>query len=175
MWSPIPGISCRTVLKSRCADDLDGAPVRRIPRKKWEWKTSSATDRASRGSSQYRPLYSRRGPHSTPYYLSRSMREEVTWSVGKIQNSAGRSSRSAERTEGIDSAPDRSMSVGEIQDCYATYADRLHRFEWLDRVLTGEYRRERFGDVEGTFSMSRAGPGPTSVTCRTRSTTSAST
>ncbi len=39
------------------------------------------------------------------------------------------------------------MSVDEIRASYAEYADWMHRFEWADRLVTGRYRRERFGDV----------------------------
>lgn len=41
------------------------------------------------------------------------------------------------------------MSVSEIEESYAEYADRMHRFEWLDRLFIGRYRQAQFGDVDG--------------------------
>jgi len=41
------------------------------------------------------------------------------------------------------------MSVTELQSAYADYADWFHRFEFVDRLVTGRYRRERLADVEG--------------------------
>lgn len=68
-------------------------------------------------------------------------------------------SSSADRTPGGDSAAERWMSVEDIQESYATYADWLHRFERFDRFLTGEYRRERFGDVDGDVLDVACGTG----------------
>ncbi|WP_092894069.1 class I SAM-dependent methyltransferase [Halopelagius inordinatus] len=51
------------------------------------------------------------------------------------------------------------MSVSEIKDSYAEYADRMHRFEWIDRVILGRYRRDRFGDVEGRVLDVACGTG----------------
>ena len=48
-----------------------------------------------------------------------------------------------------DAASDRPMSVSDIKESYAEYADQMHRFEWIDRVILGRYRQSRFGDVEG--------------------------
>ncbi|SFH06296.1 Ubiquinone/menaquinone biosynthesis C-methylase UbiE [Halopelagius inordinatus] len=59
----------------------------------------------------------------------------------------------------IDPAPNRPMSVSEIKDSYAEYADRMHRFEWIDRVILGRYRRDRFGDVEGRVLDVACGTG----------------
>lgn len=41
------------------------------------------------------------------------------------------------------------MSVSEIEEWYAEYADRMHRFEWVDRLFIGRYRQAQFGDVDG--------------------------
>jgi ubiquinone/menaquinone biosynthesis C-methylase UbiE len=41
------------------------------------------------------------------------------------------------------------MSVSEIEEWYTEYADRMHRFEWLDRLFIGRYRQAQFGDVDG--------------------------
>lgn len=51
------------------------------------------------------------------------------------------------------------MSIAEIRASYAEYADRLHRFEFADRLLTGRYRRERFGDVDGRVLDVACGTG----------------
>jgi ubiquinone/menaquinone biosynthesis C-methylase UbiE len=51
------------------------------------------------------------------------------------------------------------MSVSEIRASYAEYADWIHRFEWFDRAVTGRYRRDRFGDVEGTVLDVACGTG----------------
>ncbi|WP_241432794.1 class I SAM-dependent methyltransferase [Natrinema pellirubrum] len=48
-----------------------------------------------------------------------------------------------------DPASNRPMSVSEIEESYAEYADRMHRFEWLDRLFIGRYRQAQFGDVDG--------------------------
>lgn len=64
-----------------------------------------------------------------------------------------------ERRAGSDPASNRPMSVTEIQASYAEYADWLHRFEWFDRLVTGRYRRTRFGDVEGRVLDVACGTG----------------
>ena len=53
----------------------------------------------------------------------------------------------------------RPMSVTDIRASYAEYADWMHRFEWLDRLITGRYRRDRFGDVEGRVLDVACGTG----------------
>jgi len=40
------------------------------------------------------------------------------------------------------------MSVSDIRDSYAEYADGIRRLEWLDRLVIGRHRRHRFGDVD---------------------------
>lgn len=51
------------------------------------------------------------------------------------------------------------MSVSEIQASYAEYADRLHRLEFIDRLITGRYRRDRFGDIDGKVLDVACGTG----------------
>lgn len=58
-----------------------------------------------------------------------------------------------------DAASTRSMSVSDIKDAYAEYADSMHRLEWLDRVVIGRYRQARFGDVEGRVLDVACGTG----------------
>ncbi|SFC20210.1 phosphatidylethanolamine N-methyltransferase /phosphatidyl-N-methylethanolamine N-methyltransferase [Halobiforma haloterrestris] len=43
----------------------------------------------------------------------------------------------------------RPMSLEEIRESYADCAPWMDRFDWLDRRLTGRYRRELFGDASG--------------------------
>lgn len=64
-------------------------------------------------------------------------------------------------TEADDRDPvgNRPMSVADIKSSYAEYADWMHCFEWLDRLITGRYRRERFGDVEGRVLDVACGTG----------------
>jgi ubiquinone/menaquinone biosynthesis C-methylase UbiE len=66
---------------------------------------------------------------------------------------------SHEKATGHGPASNRPMSVEEIQASYAEYADLMHRFEWLDRLLTGRYRRRRFGDVTGRVLDVACGTG----------------
>jgi len=56
-------------------------------------------------------------------------------------------------------AANRPMSVEEIQSAYAKYADWVDRFDWLDRLLTGRYRRRQFGDAEGRVLDVACGTG----------------
>ena len=66
--------------------------------------------------------------------------------------------RAEQRTDS-DSVPNRSMSVSEIEASYAEYADWIHRFERIDRLVTGRHRRHRFGDVNGTVLDVACGTG----------------
>ena len=52
------------------------------------------------------------------------------------------------------------MSTADIQEAYARYADRIRRFEAVDRLVTGRYRRERFADVTGRVLDVACGTGP---------------
>ncbi|MFA1609998.1 class I SAM-dependent methyltransferase [Halobellus rubicundus] len=54
---------------------------------------------------------------------------------------------------------DRPMSLDEIRASYDEYADWLHRFERIERLVTGRYRRERFGDVGGRVLDVACGTG----------------
>lgn len=56
-------------------------------------------------------------------------------------------------------AGNRPMSVGEIRTAYDEYADWIHRFEPVERLVTGRYRRERFGDVSGRVLDVACGTG----------------
>ncbi|WP_066416204.1 class I SAM-dependent methyltransferase [Halorubrum aethiopicum] len=58
-----------------------------------------------------------------------------------------------------DPASNRPMSVSAIRESYDEYADRMSRFEPVDRVLLGRYRRARFGDVDGRVLDVACGTG----------------
>ncbi|ELZ43073.1 type 11 methyltransferase [Halorubrum californiense DSM 19288] len=51
------------------------------------------------------------------------------------------------------------MSVSDIKESYDEYADQMDRFEWIDSVILGRYRRARFGDVEGRVLDVACGTG----------------
>ncbi|MFC6942623.1 class I SAM-dependent methyltransferase [Salinirubellus sp. GCM10025818] len=51
------------------------------------------------------------------------------------------------------------MSISDIKASYAEYADWIHRFERLDRLVTGRHRRDRFGDVNGEVLDVACGTG----------------
>lgn len=53
----------------------------------------------------------------------------------------------------------RPTSVAEIRDAYAECADWMDRLDWLDRYLTGRYRREAFGSAEGCVLDVACGTG----------------
>lgn len=58
-----------------------------------------------------------------------------------------------------DPAARRPMSLAEIRESYAECAPWAARLDWLDRKLTGRYRREIFGDVEGRVLDVACGTG----------------
>ncbi|WP_246998410.1 class I SAM-dependent methyltransferase [Halosolutus gelatinilyticus] len=62
--------------------------------------------------------------------------------------------------DGRDPAARRPKSIEEIRAVYADCADWADRFDWLDRRLTGRYRRELFGDAEGRVLDVACGTGP---------------
>ncbi|MFC4544045.1 class I SAM-dependent methyltransferase [Halosolutus amylolyticus] len=66
------------------------------------------------------------------------------------------------RTAARDSGPAarRPMSIEEIRDSYAECADWAARFDWLERRLTGRYRRELFQGAEGRVLDVACGTGP---------------
>ena len=68
------------------------------------------------------------------------------------------SHRHRSRTE-TDPVSNRPMSLAEIKDSYAEYADWIHRFDWLAHLVTGRYRRTRFGDVDGKILDVACGTG----------------
>ena len=56
-------------------------------------------------------------------------------------------------------ASNRTMSVSDIKDSYAEFADGMSRLEWLDRIVIGRRRRHRFGDVDGRVLDVACGTG----------------
>lgn len=62
-------------------------------------------------------------------------------------------------TESRDPAARRPMSIAEIRDSYADCAPWIDRFDWLDRRLTGRYRRDAFEDAEGRVLDVACGTG----------------
>lgn len=54
---------------------------------------------------------------------------------------------------------DRPMSLTEIRTSYDAYADWIHRFERVEQLVTGRYRRDRFGDVSGRILDVACGTG----------------
>ncbi|WP_313693605.1 class I SAM-dependent methyltransferase [Halorarum halobium] len=62
-------------------------------------------------------------------------------------------------TPGRTPASDRPKSLAEIRATYAEQAESIHRFERVNRLLTGRYRRERFGDVTGRVLDVACGTG----------------
>jgi len=58
-----------------------------------------------------------------------------------------------------DPASNRPKTLSEIRAAYAGQADWIHRLEWADRLVTGRYRRARFGDVEGEVLDVACGTG----------------
>ncbi len=83
------------------------------------------------------------------------------------------SHRHRSRTE-TDPASNRPMSLSEIKESYAEYADWIQRFDWLARLVTGRYRRKRFGDVDGKVLTSLVGRERTSDIFQRLSNSSAS-
>lgn len=66
-------------------------------------------------------------------------------------------SRSA--SAAADPAANRPMSVEDVREAYARYADWIDRLGWLDRLLTGRYRRRRFASAEGRVLDVACGTG----------------
>ena len=76
-------------------------------------------------------------------------------------NSTTHSDEQRRHAAGSDRSPpaDDAKSLSDIRDTYAAYADWMHRFEVFDRAVTGRYRRERFGDVDGRVLDVACGTG----------------
>lgn len=55
--------------------------------------------------------------------------------------------------------PDRPMSASDIGATYDENASQFARFERLDRLLTGRYRRRQFGDASGRVLDVACGTG----------------
>ncbi len=53
----------------------------------------------------------------------------------------------------------RRASVAEVRETYATQADRMARLTWLNRLLTGRYRRDLFGRAGGRVLDVACGTG----------------
>ncbi|WP_276259665.1 class I SAM-dependent methyltransferase [Haloglomus litoreum] len=51
------------------------------------------------------------------------------------------------------------MSADEIADAYAEVADGLARWQWLDRLVAGRYRRRQFSSAEGRVLDVACGTG----------------
>ncbi len=51
------------------------------------------------------------------------------------------------------------MSVEDVRDAYARYADWIDRFDWLNRLATGRYRRRQFAGVTGRVLDVACGTG----------------
>lgn len=58
-----------------------------------------------------------------------------------------------------DPAGRRPMSIEEIRASYAECAQWVDRFDWLNRRLTGRYRRRLFGDANGRVLDVACGTG----------------
>lgn len=54
---------------------------------------------------------------------------------------------------------DDQMSVQDIQDAYARYAKWIDRLGWLNRLVTGRYRRRQFSRVDGRVLDVACGTG----------------
>ncbi|WP_265110050.1 class I SAM-dependent methyltransferase [Halosolutus halophilus] len=63
-------------------------------------------------------------------------------------------------SEPNDPAARRPMSIEEIRASYAECADWAARFDWLERRLTGRYRRELFESARGRVLDVACGTGP---------------
>jgi ubiquinone/menaquinone biosynthesis C-methylase UbiE len=66
--------------------------------------------------------------------------------------------RDHDETE-ADPPSNRPMSVSAIRESYDEYADCMSRFESVDRVLLGRYRRARFEDLGGRVLDVACGTG----------------
>ena len=66
-------------------------------------------------------------------------------------------------------AADRHKSTDDIAEIYDDVADTLHRWSWVDRLITGRFRWRQFGDARGRVLDVACGTGtnfpylPTSV------------
>jgi len=58
-----------------------------------------------------------------------------------------------------DGADSRPMSTDEIRDTYADRASWFARFDWLDRLFTGRYRRPLFSQASGRVLDVACGTG----------------
>jgi ubiquinone/menaquinone biosynthesis C-methylase UbiE len=58
-----------------------------------------------------------------------------------------------------ESSNDDQMTVQDIQDAYARYATWIDRLGWLNRLLTGRYRRRQFSQATGRVLDVACGAG----------------
>jgi ubiquinone/menaquinone biosynthesis C-methylase UbiE len=63
------------------------------------------------------------------------------------------------RTATSPAVGERPKTAADIRSTYASMADRVHRYDWVDRFVTGSYRRRLFGDVEGPVLDVACGTG----------------
>ncbi|WP_281195999.1 class I SAM-dependent methyltransferase [Halorubrum sp. F4] len=62
-------------------------------------------------------------------------------------------------SHGTDRSVQGTMTVEDIQAAYARYAKWIDRMSWLDRLLTGRYRRQQFSRAEGRVLDVACGAG----------------
>lgn len=58
-----------------------------------------------------------------------------------------------------DESPDGTMTLTDIQESYAGYAKWIARLDWLDRLITGRYRRKQFSQASGRVLDVACGTG----------------
>lgn len=59
----------------------------------------------------------------------------------------------------LEDESDATVSSTDIEEAYAEYAGLLDRFDWVNRLFTGRYRRRQFGDLEGRVLEVACGTG----------------
>lgn len=79
-----------------------------------------------------------RADHGYPDQTDASERQSTSEHTGKCE--------SGETSAASDS---RWMSTDEIREVYADHAGRMERVAWINRLITGRYRRRLFGEAEG--------------------------
>jgi len=64
-----------------------------------------------------------------------------------------------ESSDGTESTADGHVTVEDIQNVYDRQAKWVSRLGWLDRLVTGRYRRRQFGRATGRVLDVACGPG----------------